>query len=88
MKILRLYFVGVMLSYSMGGTAQTTPAPSGKLVYIGGCRLHLKCAGEGPAAILLKYRSSGNSMHSTSDQILWLPSHASRELFPSIYCRH
>lgn len=62
MKALRLYFAAVILCCPIAGVAQKTPAPPGKLVDIGGYRLHLNCAGKGPAAVLLEYGSSGNSM--------------------------
>src|SRR6478752_5569396 len=62
MKVLTLYFVCAMLSCSLGGRAQTTPAPPGTLVDIGGYRLHLNCTGKGPVTVLLEYGSSGNLM--------------------------
>ena len=62
MKVLTLYFVCAMLSCSVGSIAQTTPAPPGKFVDIGGYRLHLNCTGKGPVTVLLEYGSSGNLM--------------------------
>ncbi|HXW91915.1 MAG TPA: alpha/beta hydrolase [Terriglobales bacterium] len=43
--------------------AQTAPPnPPGKLVDIGGYRLHLNCTGKGSSTVLLEYGASGNSM--------------------------
>lgn len=43
--------------------AQTTPQnPPGKLVDVGGYRLHLHCTGNGPSTVVLEYGATGNSM--------------------------
>jgi len=43
--------------------AQPTPQnPPGKLVDVGGYRLHLRCTGNGPSTVVLEYGSTGNSM--------------------------
>jgi pimeloyl-ACP methyl ester carboxylesterase len=38
------------------------PNPPGRLVNIGGYRLHLNCTGRGSPTVLLEYGASGNSM--------------------------
>jgi pimeloyl-ACP methyl ester carboxylesterase len=48
---------------SMSNMAQAPPPnPPGRLVDIGGYRLHLNCVGRGSPTVLLDYGASGNSM--------------------------
>jgi pimeloyl-ACP methyl ester carboxylesterase len=48
---------------ALNSLAQSPPPnPPGKLVNIGGYRLHLHCTGRGSPTVLLEYGASGNSM--------------------------
>jgi hypothetical protein len=62
-KSLRIIPPVAVLSLSVGSVAPTPPKdPPGKLIDIGGYRLHLNCTGKGKDTVLLEYGSSGNSM--------------------------
>jgi pimeloyl-ACP methyl ester carboxylesterase len=53
----------VMVFSSVRSLSQTPPpTPPGRLVDIGGYRLHLNCTGSGSPTVLLEYGATGNSM--------------------------
>jgi len=63
---MKLSILALLLTLFLTPTnvAQTSaqPTPPGKLVDIGGYRLHLNCSGRGTPTVVLEYGSSGNSM--------------------------